>query len=531
MTEPLSPPTPPAKRDWLWHPALIVFVSNICIMVIELVAGRMVAPIIGVSLYTWTSIIGVILAGISVGNFLGGKLADRYASRQLLGGLFVLSGLGAISVLFTVEALSQSGLTFVPIKSLIVRMVLFISAIYFLPSLLLGLISPVVIKLSLNDLRATGNVIGRIYAASALGSIVGTFATGYFLISWIGTRAISLGVGVLLLTMGLLLGQWFKRRAPVAVLVLLLGLGAGALVAGSDSFARAMDSGCLVESNYFCIKVGHDTQNGKEYRVLSLDALVHSYNAVDDPADLRYSYEQVGAEIAQYVQGRDRTIEMLLIGGGGYTLPRYLQTAYPAARVDVAEIDPAVTGIAFGALGVPPNPQVRTFNEDARQFLVELDPGKRYNYIHGDAFNDFSVPYHLTTQEFNVLVRSHLTPGGIYLVNLIDGLDAPFARAYLRTLRATFKYVYFVPTNRAYLNLRANTMLALATDAPLNLETLRTLNGHDEISQFSAWVLSDAELDDWLSQGERFILTDDYVPADNLLTGVFEVKLALADKP
>ncbi len=91
-------PSPtPAPKDWLWRPAMIVFISSVCIMVIELVAGRMVAPIIGVSLYTWTSIIGVILAGISLGNFIGGKVADRMASRRTLGIIFILAGLGALS--------------------------------------------------------------------------------------------------------------------------------------------------------------------------------------------------------------------------------------------------------------------------------------------------------------------------------------------------------------------------------------------------------------------------------------------------
>ena len=84
----------PPARDPLWRPALIVFISNICIMVIELVASRLLAPVIGVSLYTWTSIIGVMLAGISLGNFVGGKLADRFASRRLLGLEFALAGLG-----------------------------------------------------------------------------------------------------------------------------------------------------------------------------------------------------------------------------------------------------------------------------------------------------------------------------------------------------------------------------------------------------------------------------------------------------
>ncbi len=95
------------KKDWLWRPSLIVFISNACVMVIELVAGRIVAPFIGVSLYTWTSIIGIILAGMSLGNYVGGKLADRYASRRLLGTLFILAGLGSISVLLMVSILGE----------------------------------------------------------------------------------------------------------------------------------------------------------------------------------------------------------------------------------------------------------------------------------------------------------------------------------------------------------------------------------------------------------------------------------------
>jgi spermidine synthase len=168
-----------------------------------------------------------------------------------------------------------------------------------------------------------------------------------------------------------------------------------------------------------------------------------------------------------------------------------------------------------------------SYNEDARQFLVTLDPARKYNYIHGDAFNDFSVPYHLTTREFNELVKRHLTPNGIYLSNVIDGRDIPFARALLRTLKATFTNVYFIPSNKAYRDIRANTMLVLATNSPLDTRAFATLNGHDNQSQFSAWIIDDAELDAWLSAGPQFLLTDDFVPTDNLLTGVFEVKLAV----
>lgn len=180
-------------------------------MVIELVAGRVIAPIVGVSLYTWTGIISVILAGIAVGNFLGGKLADRAASRRTLGATFIAAGLGALSILALVQLFGGNGLPSFGGVALTVRMTLFIALVFFLPSVLLGVISPLVIKLSLQDLSRTGSTIGRIYAASSIGSIVGTFATGYFLLSWFRNSTIVIGTGIVLIALGVLLGNWFSH--------------------------------------------------------------------------------------------------------------------------------------------------------------------------------------------------------------------------------------------------------------------------------------------------------------------------------
>lgn len=124
-------------RDVLWRPALIVFISNACVMTIELVAGRLLAPYIGVSLYTWTSVIGVILAGMSIGNYAGGKLADRAASRRLLGALFILAGLGSFSVLITAQIFGESGLPAIDGAPLVARMLLYVTLIFLLPSVLL----------------------------------------------------------------------------------------------------------------------------------------------------------------------------------------------------------------------------------------------------------------------------------------------------------------------------------------------------------------------------------------------------------
>jgi MFS family permease len=174
---------------------IVVFIASFCTLVIELVAGRILAPFVGVSLYTWTSIIGFVLAGISIGAYLGGLIADRYPKPSTLGWLLFLSGLGALFISPLTNLIGSSEFH----TSLMVRILLITSFIFFVPSCFLGMISPVAVKLTLNNLQKTGNIVGKIYAFSTLGSILGTFATGFFLISWRVTRTILLTQGILLI--------------------------------------------------------------------------------------------------------------------------------------------------------------------------------------------------------------------------------------------------------------------------------------------------------------------------------------------
>ena len=518
-------PMPPA-RDPLWRPALIVFISNICIMVIELVASRLLAPVIGVSLYTWTSIIGVMLAGISLGNFAGGKLADRFASRRLLGVEFALAGLGSLGVLAAMQAFGNDGLTWAQTLPLFARMALFIAAIFGLPSIMLGLISPLVIKLSLLEMAGAGAKVGRIYAASALGSIVGTFATGFWLVSAIGTRPILLGAGALLIAMGALLGRWFRRELLNGALAVGLALTAAFAVP-----AAWVASTCFYETDYFCIKVRDEDLDGRTWRVLVLDRLVHSYTALGDPTPLRYAYERVGAEVSEFLQDRDGAQRVFFIGGGGYTLPKFIEHRFPDALIDVAEIDPMVTETAYRHLelvrpgGAISKTNITPYSQDARLFLVNraAQPGApRYNFVLGDAFNDFSVPYHLTTREFNQLVRAQLTDDGIYMLNLIDGNDLPFVTAFIRTLRQTFPYVYFVPTGGFWKDMTRNTFVLLASPGPIDIARLSGFEGGDGTHNVRDWLVSGVDFEAFINDGPKVLLTDDYVPTANLLAPMFD---------
>ncbi|MCA9875365.1 MAG: fused MFS/spermidine synthase [Anaerolineales bacterium] len=478
----------------------IVFLSNFCTLVLELVAGRLMAPRVGVNLYTWTSVIGVILAGISLGNYIGGRLADRRASRRLLAAMFVLSAAASLSVLLTVQFIGAPGGR-LPV---IAGVLLAFTAVFLLPAALLGTISPIVVKLTLTDLDQTGNVVGKLYAAGALGSIVGTFATGFFFISQFGTRAIVLGVAGALLLVGVLIGwtDGWRGRPIGGSLGLFAALLAGVWAAGG------LQSDCLRETNYFCIQIRTDTANPQR-RHLLLDRLTHSIVDLDDPTQLLFRYEQVYADVVTAVTKPDAAPSALFIGGGGYVFPRYLEATFPGSRLDVVEIDPAVTAVNVAYLALSPQTTITSINEDARRFMNNLLPDARYDLILGDAFNDVSVPYHLTTREFNEMIAAHLGDDGLFLANIIDGRALNFFRAYVYTLRQTFPYVYAAPTVGPPGEVRRQTFVIVAAK--------RDLTPVMAAAPLAETFLSQAELDALLQQAPPILLTDDFVPVDNLL--------------
>jgi spermidine synthase len=478
-------------------------------MILELVAGRIIAPYAGVSLYTWTSIIGVVLTGISLGNYLGGRLADRRASLRLLGAIFVIGGLSSFGVL-AVDPLGRA----VGGLPLIANILVMTVALFLIPSVILGTISPIVAKLAVRDLDRTGSTVGKIYAAGTVGSIVGTFATGFFLISWFGTHTIVWGVALVLITLGAVLlvgGRWQP------MLLVALAVAGSTIPASTQGW---LTGPCTRETNYFCIRVREEVREGDVVRILTLDRLVHSYTSLDDPTRLVYGYEQLYAELTRYQAQQTSHLRALFIGGGGYTFPRYMETVYPESELHVIEIDPGVTEVAHDLLGLDRDTRIVTFNEDARLFL-ERDVSERYHVIIGDAFNDFSVPYHLTTLEFNERVRDWLLDDGLYLVNIIDGPRGDFLRAYTHTLRQTFRHVYLVPTIEPWRQSPRSTFVLVASMTALDGELLKRVAPSAEDSLLARQLLEGEEIDQVLAEGDVVLLTDRYAPVDQMLAPVF----------
>jgi spermidine synthase len=503
----------------MWQSCALVFISSACTLIIELIAGRIMAPYVGVSLYTWTSIIGIVLAGMSVGNYLGGVVADRQASPRTLGVIFIAGSVACLLILVITELVT--GQTFR--LSLLPRIVVYTTAIFLLPSLVLGMVSPLVVKLALADLQRTGNTVGTIYAFSTAGSILGTFLTGFWLISWLGTRNIVwIVAGVLLLT-GLAIGEFHRTKGLGR---LTAGLLVPALAILAFSYTRlGWNAGryrapCEIESNYYCIQIVETFDNGRPAHALMLDRLIHSYVVLDDPTALGYGYERAYADLTRaHLTGRSQA-NTLFIGGGGYSFPRYVEASYSGTSVDVIEIDPAVTATARTRLGLSASTRIRSFNADARTFLMESTDSRQYDVVFGDAFNDLSIPYHLTTVEFNRIVDARLKPDGIYLVNVIDKFqDGEFLKAYANGLRAVFPHVYLFGRGPEFLPFDRNTYVLMASRQPLDTAFYAVAGQANEADR--TIPLGEDRLNAYLKSGRALTLTDDFAPVDQLLARLF----------
>jgi spermidine synthase len=197
-----------------------------------------------------------------------------------------------------------------------------------------------------------------------------------------------------------------------------------------------------------------------------------------------------------------------------------MEAVYPGSQIDVVEIDPGVTQIAYDALGLSPDTEIASYNQDARMFL-ERQPDQQYDLIMGDAFNDFSVPYHLTTLEFNERVHAWLSPNGMYIVNIIDGGRGHFLRAYVRTMRQTFKHVYLAPTIDDWQTSVRSTFVIIGTDQPLDQELLQSIDAGDGYAQLADQLVSQTSLNDLIAEGQPVLLTDRYAPVDQMLAAVF----------
>lgn len=495
----------------------IIFVASFCLMLVQIVSGRALAPYVGVSVYVWTGVIGTTLLGLVFGYAAGGIIADKNGGKKILGASLALAGVASLSTTFVLIALGERmGAGSMP---LIMRVLVLSFCAFFPLAFFLSTVTPQAVKLVLSDLTRAGETVGTLSAWSAVGNILGTFAGGYVLVSTIGTKGVLTAVAVILILLGLWVARgeklWRSRLSAVAGVFFL-----GAVV---------IPSACQMETNYYCIRVtSSQNEDGAKTHTLRLDHLVHSYVNPTNPRDLGYEYEQVYANLIASRYTTSSAFTAAFIGGGGYVLPRYLESEYPAARSIVTEIDPDVTEANFLLMGLSRDTKIVTKNEDARMhYMRGGDPP--YDLVFGDAFNDFSVPFHLTTVEFHKLLKSRMSPDGAYALNIIDDARyGDFLASMIRTLREVWSNVYVAPQADAIANGR-NTIVLIATDKPIEqdvwyaVESPAALEKGLSASDRATMVrlIDPSLISDLLSREKAPALRDDYVPTDRYLAPVF----------
>jgi spermidine synthase len=432
---------------------LVVFMGGAATLATEIAASRLLAPYFGSSTIVWANIIGLILIYLSLGYWLGGKVADRRPEPRLLGWI-ILTAAAFIAVLPFISRpildLAVRGLDAVSAGA-VVGSFFAALALFAIPVTLLGCVSPFAIRLALADVRSAGTVAGRLYAISTVGSILGTFVAAILTIPLIGTQRTMLGAAALLTgCAALLLGRrWQVATIAVAAL---LAVPTGAIKSTAGLLHEA-------ESTYQYVQIV-ERRDGSRVLQLNEGVAVHSV--------WRAGSVLTGGEWDMFLVVPpllDRPVErMLVIGNAGGTIARAYGELYPDVEIDGVEIDPEVTEAGRRYLGLGDNPKLVVHDADGRPFLQLTD--RRYDVIVVDAYRQPYIPFYLATKEFFELARERLEPGGILALNVaaVPG-DERLSEAVGSTVLAAF------PQAWRWKPLRFNE-LVLGLDEPLDRDVL-----------------------------------------------------------
>jgi predicted membrane-bound spermidine synthase len=385
---------------------VLVFCAGAGALATEIAAARLLAPYYGSSTVVWANVIGLVLASLSLGYWLGGRVADRHPSPRVLGRIVLAAGVLIAIVPFAAGPfldVSVKGLDKVSagaaIGSFFAVLLLFAP-----PVILLGMVAPFAVRLAIDDVRDAGSVAGRLYALSTIGSLLGTFLSALVLIPAIGTRRTLIVAAVVVAVSGALL---LGRRWVVVAAAL------GALLAIPSGAVRA-EPGLIYEqeSRYQFIHVTE--RHGVRRLYLNEGLAVHSIwrpNAVLTGGEWD-TYLAVPSLLGRPLR------RVAILGNAGGTTARALGVFYPETRVDGVELDPAVTAVGRRYFGLGDNPRLHVVTADARPFLRRT--GNRYDLIVVDAYRPPYVPFYLATREFFRLARSRLAPGGAIVLNVAD---------------------------------------------------------------------------------------------------------------
>ena len=493
---------------------VIIFTVDAICMILELIASRVISPYFGNSNLVWTSVIGIILLSSSIGNYLGGKIADR---KEVTKDLKIILMFTSISI-FIIPLLQKTILDLLSnaIHNIRIGAVLAAIVLFFIPSLLMGILTPIIVKLKLDSIETAGKVAGKITAIATIGGIVGTFLGGFFLIPSYGSIHILYVLTIIIALLMPLVNCKIKDKSniftiiiTIASIILMVNNMSVNNKNGEDVLegnSKTKDDYVSYDTQYGRVLVYNTKRNGENIRMLDIDSGYESATFTDEGKqnDLVFEYTKF---YDLMFKANISIKDAMLIGGAGYSYPKYFISNYENKNMDVVEIDGEITEIAkkyfyldklIHDYNINQNHRLNLITADGRTYLN--DTIKKYDAILNDAFSGSAPAKTLTTIEAIQKIKAALNEGGVYLTNVIsslEGKDSKFIKAEVNTLKKVFKNVYVIPCNTiTELEVAQNNMV-IASDDDINLTGV---NVHD------------LKIDE-----KEIVLTDDYCPVDTLV--------------
>jgi spermidine synthase len=472
-----------------------VFLSGAVVMMLELTGSRIMAPYVGTSTFIWTSLIGVILASLSLGYYFGGIKADRDPSQKRLATILFYAGL-SIGVVAVINTYIMGYVTYHLVS---VKWSAAVSAciLFGVPAYLLGMVSPQAVRIRMKNVDHAGATIGRLYALSSLGSIVGTFLVGFYLMAWIGSR------NILYILSGLTLLLSLMNRKNNDVLMALIVFMAAPFL---SSFGKS-DKGKIMDTEYCSVQVvEYPDPEGRRLKIMKVGNEFSS-GMYEDSDSLAFVYSRFYKLMFHFHPGPENT---LLIGGGAYSVPKYFQKAYPRLNMDVVEIDPALTRMAETDFRFKPDARTVPIHADGRIYLNQTT--KKYDVIMGDAYRSlFSIPFHLVSVEAVQKMFDALNEDGILIINILSPVEGPhrdLLQSMVKTCGFVFPRIRVFKPNREMPDRQVQNLMLVCQKTERGYEAAYT---SPEIRKMLSQEVPVSKIEAW----QGMVLTDDFAPVEH----------------
>ena len=413
---------------------ITVFLCGALGMVLELVAARILSPYVGSSNLIWTTIIGIMLTSMSIGYWLGGKIADKRPDINLLS-FFILIGAFFTSIIPILETALVKPLSEV-MNELVIIAIICSTIVFGIPSFILAMVSPFAVKLEDKNHEEIGKTSGKISSLSTIGSIVGTFVAGFLLIPNLGVRTLILIITITLIILSFVMFNKKNVKYSICMFLCLLTL-IGLNYYGKVLFDKNNpDIIKDVDSEYSRIWIKNIPVGEISYKTMEVDTGLESYiNKDTNEMGARYLYYY---DLFDYYNKDAKST--LMIGGAAYTYPTYYLNKYQEKTIDVAEIDEKMTELAIEEFDLDiENPRIKIYHQDGRSFLNNTK--NKYDTILIDAFKGLNAPFELTTYEALTKAKNALNDNGMVITNIISSLEGE-DEEFIKYEYATYKAVF-----------------------------------------------------------------------------------------